>query len=97
MFFLATLGLGWLPLTASAASDELLFAVNEQTGQFESKPNMTFKHHYPATKIMFIPDKECNHPDILATCGDYLRLWKIGDEGVTLHKMLNNVCAQRLS
>ena len=69
-----------------------VFAVNEQTGQFESKPNLTFKHDYPATKIMFIPDKECNHPDILATCGDYLRLWKIGeDEEVTLQKMLNNV------
>ena len=67
------------------------FVVNEQTGQFESKPNLTFKHDYPATKIMFIPDKECNHPDILATCGDYLRLWKIGEEEVTLQKMLNNV------
>jgi len=67
-----------------------IIKLNEQTGQFESKPKLTFKHDYPATKIMFIPDKECNHPDILATCGDYLRLWKIGEEEVTMQKKLNN-------
>ena len=68
-----------------------LHAVNEQTGRFQCDHKLTFSHLYPPTKIMFFPDKECNHPDILATSGDYLRLWKIGEESVTLHKMLNNV------
>mmetsp|Transcript_12110 Transcript_12110/g.34055 ORF Transcript_12110/g.34055 Transcript_12110/m.34055 type:complete len:358 (+) Transcript_12110:249-1322(+) len=67
-----------------------IIQLNEQTGRFQKNPKLTFSHMYPPTKIMFIPDKECNHPDIVATSGDYLRLWKIGEDSVTLHKMLNN-------
>lgn len=40
---------------------------------------------------MFIPDKECNCPDLVATTGDYLRIWHLTEEGTTLQKLLNNV------
>ena len=40
---------------------------------------------------MFIPDKECNCPDLVATTGDYLRIWQLTEEGTTLQKLLNNV------
>jgi len=64
--------------------------LNEETGQFESDPHMTFSHAYPATKLMFIPDKDCSRSDLLATSADFLRLWRIDEDGVLLHKLLNN-------
>lgn len=57
---------------------------------FRSDPKYSFAHPYPATKIMFIPDKEGTREDLLATTGDFLRIWKISDEGVKLQSLLNN-------
>lgn len=70
-----------------------LGAVDDETGSFVSDPALNFAHPYPATKIMFIPDKDCVHPDLMATTGDYLRIWQVKDEGVQLLKLLNNVSA----
>lgn len=36
-----------------------------------------FEHPYPTTKISWIPDTIGTRPDLLATSGDYLRIWKI--------------------
>lgn len=66
-------------------------AVNDETGKFTSDPRLTFPHPYPATKIMFIPDKDCIHPDLVATTGDYLRIWQVKEDSVQLLKLLNNV------
>ena len=66
-------------------------AVDDETGKFSSDPKLTFQHPYPPTKIMFIPDKENSRPDLLATTGDFLRIWQVSDDGVQLHKLLNNV------
>jgi len=57
---------------------------------FKAESKLSFKHPYPPTKLMFIPDREGSRPDLLATTGDYLRIWQIGDEGVTLSATLNN-------
>ncbi|PIO52419.1 WD domain, G-beta repeat protein, partial [Teladorsagia circumcincta] len=38
----------------------------------------TFDHPYPATKLMWIPDGKGTYPDLIATSGDYLRLWRTG-------------------
>lgn len=38
-----------------------------------------FTHPYPTTKLMFVPNPSTTKTDLLATTGDYLRLWKIGD------------------
>ncbi|KAI6189123.1 hypothetical protein M3Y98_00428600 [Aphelenchoides besseyi] len=51
----------------------------------------TFDHPYPATKLMFIPDRKGIHPDLIATTGDYLRLWSVGgSHGATLEAVLDN-------
>ena len=65
--------------------------MDDETGKFSSDPKLTFQHPYPPTKIMFIPDKEGSRPDLLATTGDFLRIWQVSDDGVQLHKLLNNV------
>ena len=39
-----------------------------------------FNHPYPATKIMWSPAKDTTE-DALATTGDYLRIWKVTNEG----------------
>jgi WD repeat-containing protein 68 len=41
---------------------------------------------------MWIPDKNSTKPDLLATTGDYLRIWQVGDDNkITLKSLLNNV------
>ncbi|KAK9803873.1 hypothetical protein WJX72_001200 [[Myrmecia] bisecta] len=67
-----------------------IITLDDENGTFSSDPNLTFQHPYPATKIMFIPDKECTRPDLLATTGDFLRIWQLTDDGVVLTKLLNN-------
>ena len=52
----------------------------------------TFDHPYPTTKVIWIPDPATHYPDLLATSGDYLRLWRVEANGqVHPECMLNNV------
>lgn len=51
--------------------------LDEDSGDFSSRA--TFEHPYPTTKIMWIPDTKGMYPDLLATSGDYLRVWKVVD------------------
>jgi len=63
--------------------------LNEETHKFVDIT--AFEHPYPATKIMWIPDQNGTRPDLLATTGDYLRLWKVTDnKTVSLECLLNN-------
>lgn len=52
-----------------------------------------FDHPYPATKLMWCPDKIGNLPDLVATSGDYLRLWKVDNDKkiIELNHIFNNV------
>ena len=52
-----------------------------------------FKHEFPPTKIMWIPDIEGNRKDILATTAEYLRVWEVQEETNTYkeHKILRNI------
>lgn len=51
-----------------------------------------FDHPYPTTKIMWLPDQQCQQSDLLATTGDYLRLWHVSENGSPrLECLLNNV------
>ncbi|UMM31586.1 hypothetical protein L5515_005718 [Caenorhabditis briggsae] len=62
--------------------------LDEELG--ELVPRSQFDHPYPATKIMWIPDQKGNFPDLLATSGDYLRLWRIGtDNNARIESLLN--------
>lgn len=42
-----------------------------------------FSHPYPATKIQWSPDTRngLNPRELIATSGDYLRIWDIQDDG----------------
>eukprot|EP00958_Prasinococcus_capsulatus_P015270 scaffold1626_cov372-Prasinococcus_capsulatus_cf.AAC.24 len=68
-----------------------IITLDDETGKFKTDPKFVFPHPYPTTKIMFIPDKDCTRPDLVATTGDYLRVWQIGENGVQLKSLLNNV------
>jgi WD repeat-containing protein 68 len=40
-----------------------------------------FDHPYPCTKIMWSPETRHGSQDLLATTGDYLRIWNVNDDG----------------
>jgi hypothetical protein len=72
-----------------------ILQLNESSGTFDRLS--VFDHPYPTTKIMWIPDKTGGLEDLLATTGDYLRIWKVdGDNNVQAKCLLNNVCAYAL-
>ena len=48
-------------------------------------------HPYPVTKIMWTPDLSTGGKDLLATTGDYLRIWNLDESGASMEKLLNNV------
>lgn len=49
--------------------------INPYTNTFEEL--FTFSHSYPATRIQFLPSASTAHADIIATTGDYLRIWDV--------------------
>eukprot|EP00003_Mantamonas_plastica_P004225 TRINITY_DN1334_c0_g1_i4.p1 TRINITY_DN1334_c0_g1~~TRINITY_DN1334_c0_g1_i4.p1 ORF type:complete len:341 (+),score=71.07 TRINITY_DN1334_c0_g1_i4:27-1025(+) len=50
----------------------------------------SFDHPYPTTKIMWNPDK--NGVDLIGTTGDYMRLWKVSEDGnIKKELVMNNV------
>jgi len=55
-----------------------IIRLNEQIGDFERCT--IFDHEYPPTKIMWIPDLDGNHADLIATSGEYLRIYDIKDD-----------------
>lgn len=64
--------------------------LNAETGKLVTTGR--FDHPYPTTKIMWVPDKVGRFPDLLATTGDYLRVWNVQNDGsVKLKCLLNNV------
>eukprot|EP00195_Chlamydomonas_chlamydogama_P005387 CAMPEP_0202891988 /NCGR_PEP_ID=MMETSP1392-20130828/1870_1 /ASSEMBLY_ACC=CAM_ASM_000868 /TAXON_ID=225041 /ORGANISM="Chlamydomonas chlamydogama, Strain SAG 11-48b" /LENGTH=330 /DNA_ID=CAMNT_0049575863 /DNA_START=272 /DNA_END=1264 /DNA_ORIENTATION=+ len=67
-----------------------IIQLDEDKGSFTCDPALTFRHDYPPTKLMFAPDKEACRPDLLATTGEFLRIWRIHEDGVQLERLLNN-------
>lgn len=65
---------------------------NDGDGDFVQLAKMD--HPYPPTKIMFAPSAyKPSKPDqdLLASSGDYLRLWEVGDDNkMQLKALLNN-------
>lgn len=67
-----------------------IIQLDDETHQFNEIGH--FEHPYPATKIMWMPDPNGARRDMLATTGDYLRLWSVVDnKSVRLEGLLNNV------
>eukprot|EP00003_Mantamonas_plastica_P004227 TRINITY_DN1334_c0_g1_i7.p1 TRINITY_DN1334_c0_g1~~TRINITY_DN1334_c0_g1_i7.p1 ORF type:complete len:296 (+),score=66.34 TRINITY_DN1334_c0_g1_i7:27-890(+) len=48
----------------------------------------SFDHPYPTTKIMWNPDK--NGVDLIGTTGDYMRLWKVSEDGNIKKELVMN-------
>jgi len=66
-----------------------LVQYNPESDQLEK--TAIFDHPYPTTKIKWIPDPNGSHRDLLATTGDYLRLWNVTEGGsVKLDYLHNN-------
>eukprot|EP00802_Teleaulax_amphioxeia_P014825 Tamp_14904.p1 GENE.Tamp_14904~~Tamp_14904.p1 ORF type:complete len:340 (-),score=49.05 Tamp_14904:424-1443(-) len=68
----------------------MVVQLDDEKGVF--KESACFDHPYPTTKIMWVPDKVGDRPDLLATTGDYLRIWQVEESGkdVKMLKLLNN-------
>ncbi|XP_027150327.1 WD repeat-containing protein LWD1-like [Coffea eugenioides] len=64
--------------------------LDDTNGEIRSDPNLCFEHPYLPTKIIFIPDKEYQKPDLLATSSDWV--WRVADDGarVDMKSFLNN-------
>ncbi|CAM9713998.1 unnamed protein product [Hapterophycus canaliculatus] len=95
--------MGWCQ--RSDPGDRYRLAVGSFTEEYNNKVQIVqrtetsfvrtgeLEHPYPPTKIMWSPDKSQNSTDLLATTGDYLRLWSVDEQepgGVKLHSLLNN-------
>lgn len=55
-----------------------VLSVREGTGQFAHIT--TFPHLYPPSKVMFVPDVAGTQPDLIASSGDGVRVWLVGDD-----------------
>lgn len=64
--------LTWLNLVVLQVQ---LVGLDEESSEFICRN--TFDHPYPTTKLMWIPDTKGVYPDLLATSGDYLRVWRV--------------------
>lgn len=62
--------------------------LDEESGDFILRS--MFDHPYPTTKIIWIPDEKGHYPDLVATSGDYLRVWNVSNDDVRLEALLNN-------
>lgn len=83
--------LGLASFREEASNYVEIIQLDEERGQFVTDTSLTFRHDYPPTKLAFIPDKEGTRPDLLATTGEFLRIWRINEgEGVQLERLLNN-------
>lgn len=64
--------------------------LNDDKGAFDVLSEV--EHPYPATNLKWIPDKVGSRMDMFATTADYLRLWRVSEDGkTTLRSTLQNV------
>lgn len=70
-----------------------ILSFNPETLTLTPNPSLSFDHPYPPTKIMFHPrnpSSSAASSDLLATSGDYLRLWQLRDSSVDALSLFNN-------
>ncbi|GJQ14467.1 hypothetical protein GpartN1_g6258.t1 [Galdieria partita] len=58
----------------------ILVQLDEKTEDFQQVVQVD--HPYPASKVAFIPDYSGTRPQLLATCGDALRIWEWADNNL---------------
>lgn len=54
-----------------------IIQLNLDTQLFERKA--CFDHTFPATKLIWLPEKDGSKPDLLATSGENLKIWQVLD------------------
>ncbi|ERM96623.1 hypothetical protein AMTRI_Chr09g16750 [Amborella trichopoda] len=64
--------------------------LDEEHQEIRKLPNLVMDHPYPPTKLMFLPDKDPQKPDLFATSCDFLRLWEIREDKFQLKSQFNN-------
>ncbi|KAI4338050.1 hypothetical protein L6164_016404 [Bauhinia variegata] len=71
-----------------------ILSFNPETLTIKAQPSLSLDHPYPPTKLMFQPNAHSSlrksSSDLLATSGDYLRLWEVGENSVEPISLLNN-------
>nr|QLF96266.1 WD40 protein [Morus alba] len=67
-----------------------LLSFDAETLTLTPHPELSFDHPYPPTKLMFHPSSVQKSFDVLASSGDYLRLWEIRDTSIEPISVLNN-------
>lgn len=66
-----------------------LVQFSHDTFDFSTDNRLVFDHPYSPTNLMFFPSEDTTNPDIIATSGDYLRLWEIHEDRIELKALLN--------
>ncbi|KAL5739999.1 hypothetical protein ACOSP7_028881 [Xanthoceras sorbifolium] len=66
-----------------------LVQFNPDTSDFTTDTRLLFDHPYAPTNLMFFPSEDPMNPDLIATSGDYLRLWEVHDDHIELKALLN--------
>ncbi|XP_057455810.1 protein TRANSPARENT TESTA GLABRA 1 [Lotus japonicus] len=72
-----------------------ILSFNPDTPSIRPQPSLSFDHPYPPTKLMFHPSThspllKSSAVDLLATSGDYLRLWEVRENSVEALSLFNN-------
>ncbi|CAK9158892.1 unnamed protein product [Ilex paraguariensis] len=70
-----------------------IVSFDEETLSIKTNPNLSFDHPYPPTKLMFQPNSSNplrKSSDVLASSGDFLRLWEVRDNSIEPLSVLNN-------
>ncbi len=69
--------------------------LKEIGNEWEIKSKATIEHPYPATKVGWIPDKLGAKPDLIATSGDYLRVWEVKETSTSTSVELKSLLSVR--
>ena len=67
--------------TAAGAGGTAAAASTPPTHRLRPDPALGFAHPYPPSRIAFCPDRSAGAPDLIATSGDFLRIWQVGSGG----------------
>ncbi|XP_057968338.1 WD repeat-containing protein LWD1-like [Malania oleifera] len=67
-----------------------LLHFNPDSGDFSTDSRLVLHHPYAPSHLMFFPSDDTSHPDLLATSGDFLRLWHLHPDRVDLKSLLNS-------
>ncbi|KAG6436353.1 hypothetical protein SASPL_101249 [Salvia splendens] len=66
-----------------------ILSFSEDSSSLKPVPSLSFDHPYPPTKLLFHPSVSAPS-NLLASSGDFLRLWEVKDSSIAAVSTLNN-------